>query len=237
MTAVHRLRGTWTHNVERYIALNNYAKEVFAANAGIPENRIRVKANVIPDSGIGTHAGTYALFVGRLSPEKGIGTLLRAAMSDRFPLQLKIAGTGPMEDEVKAAAASTSRIEFLGAQPRERVVELTGNALVTVVPSEWHEAGGPLVIGEAFSAGVPVVTTRMEPMATVVQEGVNGLLYEAGRPEDMCRALAQIVEQPEMVKKMRIAARVRYEEMYLPENNLAALLSIYQEAREMLQSK
>ena len=74
-------------------------------------------------------------------------------------------------------------------------------------------------------------------MATVVQEGVNGLLYEAAQPEDMCRALAQIVEQPEMVKKMRIAARVRYEEMYLPESNLAALLSIYQEAREMLQSK
>jgi len=237
MTAVHRLRGTWANGVERYIALNHYAKEIFAANAGIPENRIRVKPNVIPDSGIGAHTGTYALFVGRLSPEKGIGTLLRAAMSDRFPLKLKIAGTGPMEDEVKAAAASTSRIEFLGAQPRERVVELTGNALVTVVPSEWHEAGGPLVIGEAFSAGVPVVTTRMEPMATVVQEGVNGLLYEAGRPEDMCRALAQIVEQPEMVKKMRIAARVRYEEMYLPENNLAALLSIYQEARETLQSK
>ena len=237
MTAVHRLRGTWASGVERYIALNNYAKEVFAANAGIPENRIRVKANVIPDSGIGAHAGTYALFVGRLSPEKGIGTLLRAATSDRFPLQLKIAGTGPMEDEVKAAAASTSRIEFLGAQSRERVVELAGNALVTVVPSEWHEAGGPLVIGEAFSAGVPVVTTRMEPMATVVQEGVNGLLYEAGQPEDMCRALAQIVEQPEMVKKMRIAARVRYEEMYLPENNLAALVSIYQEAREMLESK
>jgi len=74
-------------------------------------------------------------------------------------------------------------------------------------------------------------------MATVVQEGVNGLLYEAGQPEDMCRALAQIVEKPEMVKRMGLAARVRYEEMYLPENNLAALLSIYQEARETLQSK
>lgn len=234
MTAVHRLRRTWANRVERYIALNHYAKEIFAANAGIPEDRIRIKPNVIPDCGLGSHRGDYALFVGRLSPEKGIGTLLRAAVSDAFPLQIKIAGTGPLEGDVKTAAATTSRIEFLGSQTREQIVQLMGDALLVVVPSEWHEAGGPLVIGEAFSAGVPVVTTSMEPMATVVQKGINGLLYEAGSPEDLCKALRQIVEQKESIGTMRLAARRRYEEMYMPESNLAALVRIYQEAQSAL---
>jgi glycosyltransferase involved in cell wall biosynthesis len=232
MTTLHRVRGTWRNRVNRYIVLNEYARSIFTRYAGLPPERIRVKPNVIPDSGLGRGSGGYALFVGRLSPEKGITTLLRAASNQAFQLPLKIVGTGPMEPEVHAAAVACANIEYLGAQPRAEVVKLVGDALIQIVPSEWHEAGGPLVIGEAFAAGVPVVTPAMEPMSTVVEDGVNGLLYLPRDHEDLCRAVARIVDNPEMVAAMRLAARRRYEGMYLPQANLNALETIYREATE-----
>jgi glycosyltransferase involved in cell wall biosynthesis len=232
MTALHRVRGTWRNHVDRYIVLNEYARSIFTKYAGLPPERIRVKPNVVPDSGLGRGSGDYALFVGRLSPEKGIATLLRAASDQAFRLPLKIVGTGPMQPEVIAAAASCPNIEYLGAQPRAEVVKLIGDALIQIVPSEWHEAGGPLVIGEAFSAGVPVITSAMEPMSTVVEDGLSGLLYTPRDHKDLCRAVARIVANPELVALMRMGARQRYEAMYLPAANLNALETIYREAME-----
>jgi len=231
MSTVHRALGTWREKVHRYIVLNDFALKVFMENAGLPEGRIRVKPNVVFDSGLGPREGGYALFVGRLSPEKGIDTLLQAAARPEFPFHLQIVGTGPLEPAVVAAAKILpQRITYLGAQPRERVVELVGNALVQIVASAWHGAGGPLTVGEAFAAGVPVVTTRLEPMATVVSDGVSGLLYTPCDPADLCRALQEIAAHPERMPAMRAAARRRYENMYLPQTNLSTLLSIYREA-------
>jgi len=237
MSAFHRVRGTWRNRVDRYIVLNEYARNVFAQYGGFPEERIRVKPNVVLDSGMGRGSGRYALFVGRLSPEKGIATLLRAASDPAFRLPLKIVGTGPMEADVVAAAAAHPGIEYLGAQPRAEVAKLVGDALVQIVPSEWHEAGGPLVIGEAFAAGVPVVTPAMEPMSTVVQDQMSGLLYAPRDHEDLCRAVAMIADSPEMVASMRIKARQRYEAMYMPATNLNALENIYREAIEEMRGR
>jgi glycosyltransferase involved in cell wall biosynthesis len=237
MTALHRVRGTWRNRVDRYIVLNEYARSVFTHYGGLPPERIRVKPNVVPDSGLGGGSGNYALFVGRLSAEKGISTLLQAASSPAFRLPLKIVGTGPMQPEVVAAAAAHSGIEYLGAQSRAEVVKLMGDALIQIVPSEWHEAGGPLVIGEAFAAGVPVVTPAMEPMSTVVQDQVSGLLYAPRDPEDLCRAVARVVDNPEMLAGMRIKARQRYESMYMPAANLNALEIIYREAIDELRER
>ena len=237
MTALHRTRGTWRNRVDRYIVLNDYARSVFINYAGLPVERIRVKPNVVPDSGLGKGAGGYALFVGRLSPEKGITTLLRAASDPAFRLPLKIVGTGPMEADVVAAATAHPGIEFLGAQPRTEVVKLIGNALIQIVPSEWHEAGGPLVIGEAFAAGIPVITPAMEPMSSVVQDRESGLLYTPRDHNDLCRAVANVADNPEIIATMRIKARQRYEAMYMPAANLNALLTIYQEAMDLSHQK
>jgi glycosyltransferase involved in cell wall biosynthesis len=237
MTALHRIRGTWRTRVDRYIVLNEYARSVFTKYAGLPPERIRVKPNVVPDSDLGRGSGGYALFVGRLSPEKGVATLLRAASNPAFRLPLKIVGTGPMQPEVVAAAAAHPNIEYLGAQPRAEVIKLVGDALVQIVPSEWHEAGGPLVIGEAFAAGIPVVTPAMEPMSTVVQNQVNGLLYTPHDHEDLCHVVARVIDNPEMLASMRIKARQRYEAMYMPAANLTALEIVYREAVEEMHER
>ncbi len=231
LAAGHRARGTWQQRVHRYITLNNFACEIFIRYARLPEERVRIKPNAIPDSGVGPQHGSYALFIGRLAPEKGIATLLKAAARPDFPLPLLVAGTGPLEPAVAAAAAAhPGRIVHLGAKTREQVTEHLGGAMVAIVPSEWHEAGGPLTIGEAFARGVPVVTSRLEPMSSVVEEKVQGLLYAPGDPADLARATREIIADPERLRVMRLAARLRYEELYHPQANVSMLLAIYREA-------
>jgi glycosyltransferase involved in cell wall biosynthesis len=237
MTALHRVRGTWRDRVDRYIVLNDYAQSVFSRYGGLAPERIRVKPNVVPDSGLGRGAGGYALFVGRLSAEKGIATLLRAASDPAFRLPLKIVGTGPLQAEVISTAAAHSHIEYLGSRSRAEVTRLVGDALVQIVPSEWHEAGGPLVIGEAFAAGVPVVTSAMEPMSSVVQDGENGLLYTPRDHKDLCRAVTGVIDNSATIAAMRVKARQRYEAMYMPAANLNTLVAIYREAMEEVRER
>ena len=97
MTTIHKVRGTWRDRVDRFITLTSFARSLFIEHAGIPADRLTVKANVVPDIGVERGEKRYALFVGRLSPEKGISSLLLAAKSSAFPLPLLIVGSGPME--------------------------------------------------------------------------------------------------------------------------------------------
>lgn len=114
MLSVHRFRNTWSARVSRFIALTEFARTLFVNNLGIDAERIVVKPNAAPDPGVGDGAGGYALYVGRLSPEKGMLTLIAAA-EHGFGIPLKVAGTGPLSALVERAAANGG-LEYLGSQ-------------------------------------------------------------------------------------------------------------------------
>src|SRR5688572_20580248 len=119
MLGVHRWRGTWTRAIDTYIAMSEFARAKFIAG-GLPADRILVKPNFLPqDPGTGTHQGGFALYVGRLSPEKGLAPLVRLWGQLAPGIPLRIIGTGPLET---LAADSPPGIEWLGWQPRERVL-------------------------------------------------------------------------------------------------------------------
>jgi glycosyltransferase involved in cell wall biosynthesis len=232
MVAVHMIRGTWRKRVGRFIALTEFARSLFIEHAGLPADRVIVKANVVPDIGVEPGKKRYALYVGRLSSEKGIDSILRAVRSGKFPLPLKIVGSGPMESEVRAAA-DAGQLEFLGKKSSEGVHSLLRQAKLLLAPSVWHEAGVPLVIGEAFSAGVPVITTRMKPMDSVVEHERNGLLVSPDSELEICAAAARLQSDENMLARMRLEARRTYEEFYLPATNCRALLNIYRNAIDL----
>jgi glycosyltransferase involved in cell wall biosynthesis len=227
MVAIHKIRGTWRDRVDRFITLTSFARALFIENAGLPADRIIVKANVVPDIGISNEEKKYALFVGRLSPEKGISSILRAAKDESFPLPLVVVGSGPMEDEVRAAVVP-GRVEFLGKKSSGEVHSLLKQAKVLLAPSMWHEAGVPLVIGEAYSAGVPVVTCRVKPMDTVVEHERNGLLVAPGSEQEICEAVRRLSTEDALWKHLSIEARQTYERLYMPATNCRALLDIYE---------
>src|SRR5918995_7060232 len=139
MLATHRALRTWTNKVDVYIALTEFARRKFI-EGGLPVERITVKPNFVdPDPGPGTSGEGHALFVGRLSPEKGVDTLLAAWERLKGSAPLKIVGDGPLREQVVAAANRHPRVVYLGHRPTEEVYALMKEASMLIFPSGWYE--------------------------------------------------------------------------------------------------
>jgi glycosyltransferase involved in cell wall biosynthesis len=225
MLAVHRARGTWHDAVDIYIALTEFSRDKFI-EGGLPATRIIVKPNFVhPDPGAGRGGEGFALFVGRLTDEKGVRTLLRTWQECKPEMPLKILGDGPLREEVVSAAAATPRIVYLGRRPLDQVLTTIGEAAVLVFPSQWYE-GLPRTIVESYAKGTPVVASRLGSMTELVEEGGTGRLFCAGDAEDLARKLRDASD----LTSMRANARLKYESRYTAGQNYPALMSAYQRA-------
>jgi glycosyltransferase involved in cell wall biosynthesis len=231
MLTVHRVLRTWTEMVDVYIALTEFARKKFI-EGGLPAGKIVVKPNfVAPDPGRGQGGGGYALFVGRLAPEKGTGTMLAAweRLGTRIPL--KIVGDGPLRDRVVEAAARRSNVEWLGHRPVEEVHALMGKADMLVFPSEWYETFGRVAV-EAFATGTPVIGANIGAVAELVEHGRTGLEFRPGDPEDLVTQVEWALSHPAELRRMRDEVRAEFEAKYTAERNYRALMEIYEAALE-----
>jgi glycosyltransferase involved in cell wall biosynthesis len=229
MLATHRALGTWRKAVDRYIALTEFGRQKFIAG-GLPADRIAVKPNfVYPDPGPGDGSGGYAIFVGRLSAEKGIETLLEAWKSLAGAVPLRIVGDGPLASMVAEAAAGNPAISWLGRQPPEAVQALIGPARFLVLPSRCYETFGRVAI-EAFAKGTPVLASRHGAMAEVAEHGRTGLHFEVGDAADLAAKVRGLLAGPDELQQMRREARRDYEKSYTAEVNYRMLLVIYEQA-------
>lgn len=235
MAAWHHHLGTWHEQVDRYIALTHFARAKFM-EGGWPAEKIAVKPNFVhPDPEPGDGEGNFALFVGRLSPEKGIGCLLAAWQRHAPPLPLKIAGDGPLAEQVRTAAAQSPNIEWLGHLPPGRVRDMVGNARMLVMPSTWYETFGRTIV-EAFAKGTPVVASRLGAMQELVEDGGSGLLFAPGDAADLAAQVHRLASDDALCSAMRRAARRQFEEHYTAEANYAQLIEIYEAAGCRLQT-
>jgi len=229
MLAANRLSGAYVHNVDRYIALTRFAASRLAAG-GLPADRIVVKPNCLeetPERGGGS--GGFALYVGRLSQEKGVRTLLNAwrHLGSR---RLLIVGQGPLHEELRETARTAGlAVEFLGHRPRAEVLALTRQAMFLIVPSEWFE-GFPMVVVEAFACGTPVIASKIGSLDEIVADGLTGAKFRPADPEELAEAVRRLSADPDGLARMRIAARATFDREYRSERNLSQLLAIYRDA-------
>jgi len=226
MVAVHPLFGTWTRMIDVYIALTEHGRGKFVAG-GLPPDRIVVKPNFVhPDPGPGVRGGGFALFVGRLSPEKRLETLMRAwdKLGARVPL--KIAGTGPLEGRLREWRAGRPAVHLLGPVTPLQVQSLMKEAKNLIAPSVWYETFLRVLV-EAFAAGLPVVASRLGAMAEIVEDGVTGLLCEPGDSEDLADRVRWVFSHPADVAEMGKTARLRFLAKYGAEQNYETLQDIY----------
>jgi len=224
MTSYHRSRKTWDRLVDRFIAPTQFVKDKHV-EAGFDADKIMVKPNfVFPDPGTGSGTGNYAAFVGRLSPEKGIGTLLETWRHIRHDIPLKIAGDGPLAASVQKAAESDSRIEWLGQIGKEQVTKVLGEATCLIMPSVCYETFG-LTIVEAFAMGTPVIASNMGAMAELIFDGNNGFLVEPGDAGQFAKKVELICSTG--TTEFRQAARNEYKRKYTAEANHTWLSDIY----------
>ncbi|MCU1335637.1 MAG: glycosyltransferase [Bryobacterales bacterium] len=228
MTSTHRLLGTWSKCIDQYVALTEFARSKFI-EGGLPAAKIAVKPNFIdPDPGCG-RPGDYALFVGRLSPEKGLATLIEAWDRLANPIPLRVIGDGPLSPQILAAAARNPRIQWMGALPASEVRRQMQSARFLVCPSIWYESFGMIIV-EAFSTGLPVIASNLGAMAELVEHERTGLLFTPGDPADLARIVQFALDRPQLLDYMRMRARREYEQHYTASTNYHLLMSIYEDA-------
>jgi glycosyltransferase involved in cell wall biosynthesis len=231
MLTTHRASHTWTEVVDMYVVLTEFARRKFI-DGGLPARKLLVKPNfVYPDPGPGEGRGGYALFVGRLSPEKGIGTLLAAWERFDRRIPLKVVGDGPLR---KQAAEATNRrpcVEYLGFRPAEEVHGLLKAASVLIFPSEWYE-GFSRVVAEAFATATPIIAADIGAAAEIVHHRHTGLRFRPGDPEDLAAQARWFFSHPEERARMRREIRAEYEAKYTAEKNYRMLMEIYDSALE-----
>jgi glycosyltransferase involved in cell wall biosynthesis len=234
MLAVHWLRETWQERVDAYIVLTAFQQEKMV-QAGLPREKIHVKPNYVSEPeqfGDTKVFGDYALFVGRLSREKSVTTLIDAYRHKDLRIPLKIVGDGPLHESLQAdvqRAGLENVIEFLGQQDKSAVLTLMHKARFLVFPSIWYETFG-LTMVEAFACGLPVLASRLGSMAEIVEDRVTGLHFEAGNSADLADKIQWANEHPEEMISMGKNARRVYEAYYTPEINYQQLMAIYQQA-------
>jgi len=229
MTAFHNLIGTWKNKITKYIALTNFAKNLFVhSELDIPEDKIVVKPNFVEDHGVGDpkERGDHFLFIGRLSSEKGIKALLESATI--YPYELRIIGDGPLKLEVIQAISGHHNIHYLGFKDKEEIIKELKTCKALIFPSLWYE-GMPMTILEAFSTGTPVIASNLGGMAEIIEHEKNGLLFQPGDVYDLFDKILELEKIPKLSDHYGENARRAYEENYTPEINYQMLIGIYEE--------
>jgi glycosyltransferase involved in cell wall biosynthesis len=235
MLAYHRARDTWRREISCFVALTQFARNKFM-EGGLPGEKIFVKPNfVAPDPGARRGIGEYALFAGRLSPEKGVGTILAAWKRLSVSVPLVIIGGGPDHEKLKARAASEglTNVEFKGQLPREQTLAAINNARFVIISSEWYETFC-MAIAESFACSTPVICSRMGVMQELVENNRTGIHFGPSDSEDLARKVEWGWTHPDEMHAMGIAARAEYEAKYTAEANYPQLMEIYQRAMQSI---
>lgn len=229
MVATHRLLGTWRNDVDRYIALTGFSRQKFV-EGGLPADRIAVKPNFLDSVPPPASSGRDGfLFVGRLAESKGIDDMLAAWSDHQLPDTLRIAGGGPLEATVQAAAAQHEPIEALGMLKPAEVLQQMATAAALVYPSTWYE-NFPMTLVESFASGLPVIAARLGAMAEIIEDGRTGLLYDPGNTADLAAKVQWAAAHPEAMAGMGQQARAEYESRYSGDRNYHQLIGIYRQA-------
>jgi len=223
-----------TDKIDAFVCLTGFYKEKML-EVGVPERKIFIRPNFIdpaafaPEPAPGT--GEYVLFMGRLSAEKGLWAVVRAF--EQLPqLQLRIAGTGPLEPELsryieEKKLANIRLIGFLSGEAKWNAIK---NALFTVVPSECYE-NFPMVVLEYFSAGKPVVASNQGGLSYIVEDEKSGLLFRPHDVADLANKVRYLSARPQRIKEMGTYVRKLAEGRYGPRQSYATLMNIFDQVR------
>ena len=218
-TANQSWRGLYLRHVGRFLCPSRFYLEKFAA-WGWPRERLTHLPNFVDLDAWrpgGVPADDAYLYFGRISAEKGLGTLLLAQA--RWEAQgdaptLRFAGEGPWDDELRRRVATLrlSRVEILGPLGGEALRAAVARARFTVLPSEWYE-NSPFTVFESMAAGRPVAGADIGGIPELIADGVDGVLFPPRDPDALlaalkrARALGPEAGQSARAKASRLWAR------------------------------
>jgi glycosyltransferase involved in cell wall biosynthesis len=211
------------HRVDKFIAPSRFMREAIVRRFGadkvvyIPNG---IDASRIPMS---IRDEGHVLYLGRLSSEKGVETLLRTHAADHAAWRLMIVGTGPLLGDFQRKFPAA---EFMGHLSGADLEAAFKGAAVVVVPSEWHE-NSPLSILEAMAYGKPIVASRIGGIPELVKEGTTGLLFEPKSISQLSSSIETLLKNPDLRAEFGRNARKIVEAEYSFQTHGSALFSLY----------
>lgn len=227
--ALHRRLGTWTEDVDVLLAITEEARQRFV-EGGLPAERVRIKPNFVFDPGPRTtpaSGSNTVLFVGRLSPEKGVDVLLDAwRRAAPAPLELVVLGDGPAREELEL---SSPGVRFEGHVPPEEVRRRMLAARALALPSVWQEPADPLVVLEALAAGLPVLASAVGGLPRLLGRTGAGWLIPPGSVTAWREALERLTDGNRVAEASR-RGRAVYERCFTEARAARALESAYEAA-------
>ncbi len=220
--------------IDAFVCLTDFAKRKLMS-AGVSSQKLFVRSNSIDISDVepAIGSGSYVGYMGRLSREKGLWTLIRAMEKVNGPV-LKIAGTGPEESAIRDYIIKNGvrNIELMGFLSGEESREFLRNCIFTVMPSEWYEMF-PMVLLEAWATGKPVIGSRLGATKDLIEEGNTGLLFTPGDADDLAKKISRLYESPSSAHRMGAMARLTVEERYSPKESEEQLMKIFRQVGHM----
>lgn len=225
-TAAARILRRYYNHVDHFLCLSAFQRDLLIKE-GLPAERATVLANPMSfPSGMSSRneCGDYVAYVGRLSPEKDIPTLIEAArrLGD---VPFKFAGSYHRMTEV--AKQKPNNCEFLRQLDSEALAQLYRDARMVVFATRCYE-GFPTVLLEAMSHGLPVVCSRIGGLSEIVEDGKTGLLYEPGNITELTERIRMLWQNPALCRQLGDAAKRKLQEEYAADRLLDRLLGIYE---------
>ncbi|WP_320198754.1 glycosyltransferase family 4 protein [Agrobacterium sp. rho-13.3] len=201
-TAVHRTLGLYRNYIDKIVVPSRFYQAKLMEWGWRSDQLIHIPNFVdqsITERPVTADEGDYFLFAGRLAPEKGIATLIKAAGLSRQ--RLRIAGTGPSEAALRALAQHVGAdVEFMGYLTGPALHETIAGAKALVLPSEWYE-NAPVSLLEAYALGRPVIGTNIGGIPELIREGETGLIAKPSDPQDLARVLTVMNDLPKSVRQ------------------------------------
>ncbi len=227
MLLSHGVLGTWKRLVDAYVAPSRFCRDTFV-RAGWSPAKMYCKPNFLPDDPGQRHArGDYALFVGRLSAEKGVLELFETwkTLSD---IPLLVAGDGPLHDRLNSLVGGMALpIKLLGTLSSKDTISCIKGARFLIFPSRWHEPFGMGLL-EAAACGVPAIASRVGAIPEIVDERRTGLLFDPDDQNELAEQVRWAWRHPAEMEEMGFAARQRYLQNFTAKKNYERLMDIYQ---------
>lgn len=228
---LHRALGTWTKQVDAFICLSEFQRELMI-ESGLPREKVHVKPNFYPGNPkvvAWAERQPYVIFAGRLTAEKGVINLLRAwqAWGASAP-ELRLVGDGDLRTQLEVMATGLP-VRFLGQLGAQEAQAQIANAQLQILPSEWFE-GFPMVVREAFAFGTPAAVSEIGPLPSIVEHDKSGVVFQPANPQSLLHEVRTAWETPGLLERLGQGARAEFESKYTEEANYATLVGIYQQA-------
>lgn len=234
MLALHKWLRTWQTKVDAFLCSTNFYRDLFM-RAGFPPNKIVVMPHFVKQPAVQYAAkikNSYALFVGRLDPEKGVSTLLEAWRFLDFPL--KIRGSGRLEEKAKEFVRQNAmhNVEFVGRLEEQELSELISGARFLIMPSEGYYETFGMVIIEAFARSIPVIASNIGVVPELVSDKKTGLLFEPGNASDLAGKARWLWDHPVEARLMGGNGFAVYQDRFTEDECYKTLIDLYERLME-----